>query len=119
MVERRRYMRFDVLLEALCRTGGAFKKLKIKNFSREGVGIESEEIFSPGEDVKVEMMIPGDNIPVILSGRVAWTEDDTMDISGFKGGLKFEKVDNADRSRILNHIYSKWLMPGEQTSSQG
>jgi hypothetical protein len=114
MVERRRYMRFDVLFEALCRTGGALKKLKVLNFSREGVGIMSDEMLSPGDDIEVELMIPGDNVPVMMSGTVAWTENDTLDISGFKGGLRFGKIDNPDRSRILDHVYSKWLMPQDE-----
>ncbi len=111
MVERRRYMRFDVLLDAICKKGGEDRKLKVKNFSREGVGIVSEENIVPGENVEIEMMIPGDNMPVMVSGEVAWIDSDNIDAFGYNGGLKFKKVENSARSKILDHIYSKWLMP--------
>ncbi len=111
MVERRRFMRFDVLFDALCKRSGALKKFKVENFSREGIGIVSDDEFDLGEQVDLEMSIPGDNVPVVMSGEVAWADEGALDMSGFKGGLKFEKIENTDRSRILDYVYSRWLMP--------
>jgi len=111
--ERRKYMRFDVLFDGLCRTGEKIKKLKVQNFSREGIGIVSDNALQPGDEAEVEMMIPGDNVPVVVSGTIAWAESDASDISGYKGGMLFKGIGNPERSRILDHIYSEWLMPNK------
>ncbi|MFC1548526.1 PilZ domain-containing protein [Candidatus Omnitrophota bacterium] len=109
--EKRRFMRFNVLLDALCRTGGANKKLKVNNFSKEGIGILSKDPFNQGDDVEVELMIPGDNIPVVLQGEVAWSSDPISEYAQHRCGLKFNKVKNEDKGRILEYIYHKWMMP--------
>ncbi|MGB2601292.1 MAG: PilZ domain-containing protein [Candidatus Omnitrophota bacterium] len=109
--EKRRYMRFNVLLDAICRKNGNQKKLKVNNFSKEGVGILSKESFSEGENVEIELMIPGDNVPVLLQGEIAWSSDPIVDNIHHKSGMKFQKVSNEDRSRILEYIYHKWMMP--------
>lgn len=112
MGDNRKYMRFNVLLDAICRTGsGMLKNFKVNNFSREGLGIEGTESFEKGENVEIEVMIPGDNIPVVLEGEIAWTKEGVSDnISEHKGGIKLKKVTNSDRSRLLGHIYQKWIL---------
>ena len=111
MSEKRKYMRFNVFMDALGRKGGMLKKLKVNNFSKEGVGVISDAPLREGEDLEVEMMIPGDNMPVVFEGKIAWTSDDTYDHEHYKGGIKFNKISNNDRSRILEYIYQKWIMP--------
>jgi PilZ domain-containing protein len=114
MDENRKYMRFDILLEAICKTKGALKKLKVNNFSREGVGFFADEDLNRGEEVEIEFSIPGDNVPVIATGQVAWAEavaneksEDAIPV--FHGGVKLTEIRNADRGKILNFIYKKWM----------
>ena len=113
MKEKRRYMRFNTLMEAICHAGGARKKLKVSNVSKEGVGILGEEDLVEGEDLEIEMMIPGDNIPVIFEGKVAWTSDDRSG-GKHKGGVKFKKISNHDKSRVLEYIYQNWIKPARR-----
>ncbi|MFH1665084.1 MAG: PilZ domain-containing protein [Candidatus Omnitrophota bacterium] len=110
MGEQRKYMRFNVFMEAIGRTGDALKRFKVSNFSKEGVGILSDESLNEGEDVEVEMMIPGDNIPVVFEGRIAWTSDRDGD-EPYKGGIRFKKICSDDKTRILEYIYHKWITP--------
>ncbi len=111
MGEKRRYMRFNVLMEAVCRTSDALKKITVNNFSREGLGILSKESFRDGEDLDMELMIPGDNVPVLLKGEVVWMSGPASDDSVRKGGVRLKKINNDDRSRILEYIYHKWITP--------
>jgi c-di-GMP-binding flagellar brake protein YcgR len=113
MGEKRKYMRFNVLMDAICRTGGALKKLKISDFSKEGVGVLSNEAFEEGENVEMELMIPGDNVPVILQGEVAWAKSPFEESVKYKSGVKFKNMTNGDKSRILEYIYQKWIMPAD------
>lgn len=114
--EKRKYMRFNILMDAINRTGGSLKKMKVNNFSKEGMGIISNDYLAKGEDVEIELTIPGDNIPVILEGEVAWASDPITDSAQHKYGVKFTKVDNNARRRILEYIYSKWIKSDKEKS---
>ena len=113
MGEKRRFMRFNVFMDAICRRNGASKKLKVNNFSREGIGILSRESFDQGEDLEIEMMIPGDNIPVLFEGEIAWANGPTSDNGQYKSGIKFKKISNGDRGRVLEYIYQNWIAPAK------
>ncbi len=111
MSEKRKFMRFNILLEAVCKRGASNKKLKINNFSREGLGIVSAEALSVGDEVDLELNIPGDNMPIMVKGEVTWTLGPSQENRQHKSGLRFKDIHNSDRSRILGYIYQKWIMP--------
>lgn len=111
MGEKRKFMRFNVLMDAICKKGESPKKLKINNFSREGVGVLSHESLSEGEKVQIELSIPGDNMPVFMDGEVAWSMSPGVDNRQYRSGIRFKDIKNSDRSRILGYIYQKWIMP--------
>ena len=111
MGEKRKFMRFNVLMDAMFRKGNDPQKLTVNNFSREGLGIISRESLNEGENVDIELTIPGDNMPVLFCGEVAWTLAPSPDNRQYKSGIKFKDIKNADRSRILGYIYQKWIMP--------
>ena len=110
-MEKRQYIRFSVIMDALCHNGEAKKKLQVNNVSKEGIGLVSRESFKEGQNVELEMMIPGDNIPVIFEGEVAWTNTPGYDSSQYKSGVKFTKISNEDKSRMQEYIYQRWIMP--------
>ncbi len=107
-------MRFDVIIDAIMRTGGALKKLTINNFSKAGVGVISGEPLVEGEDLEIELMIPGDNMPVIFEGEIAWASAPGPDENKHKTGIRFKKISTGDKSRVLEHIYEKWIVPSEE-----
>lgn len=113
MGEKRKYVRFDVLLDAMCRTGKALKQLRVNNFSKEGVGVSILDSLHIGDDVELELMIPGDNMPVMLAGEVAWVNEHSSSEQACRGGIKLKETNNADRSRMLGYIYQKWIMPAK------
>lgn len=116
MEDNRKYMRFNVIFDALCRTRDFLKNLKVDNFSREGLGVVSDQPLPEDSDVEIEFLIPGDNIPVIVSGQIAWTSDKPADGKLYKSGVKLNKINNTDRGRILNYIYKKWMLPKSATN---
>jgi hypothetical protein len=111
MGEKRKYMRFNVIIEALCRRGDSKKRLKINNFSKEGVGVLSHDTLTPGEDLEIEMTIPGDNVPVFLGGEVTWTSAPVQDSCHYRGGIRFKDIKNEDKSRLLEYLYNRWITP--------
>ncbi|MFH1837432.1 MAG: PilZ domain-containing protein [Candidatus Omnitrophota bacterium] len=110
MGEKRRFIRFDTLLDAICRRKGSLTRFKVNNFCRDGVGILSDEVLDNGEDVEVEMMIPGDNVPIIFEGQIAWAGASFSGIAKHESGIKFKKINSEDRGRVLEHIYRKWII---------
>lgn len=118
MSDKRRYMRFNVFFDAMARVGGALKKLKINNFSKEGIGVLSQEAFNEGEDVEIEFMIPGDNVPIILEGEIAWASDPTAPGSKHASGIKLKEKNDAQRNRLLGYIYKKWLNSQEEGATK-
>lgn len=113
MDEKRQFMRFNVILDAMCRRNGKTKKLQINNFSKEGLGILARERFDEGEDVDIELMIPGDNIPIICEGEVAWSQGPDMDSAQHKTGIRFKNISGGDKGRILEYIYQNWIVPSK------
>lgn len=111
MGEKRKFMRFNVLLDAICKKSNELSKLKINNFSREGLGVLSDGSLDLGESIQIELSIPGDNMPVLMQGEVAWTLAPGPENRRFRSGIRFKDISNADRSRILGYIYQKWIMP--------
>ena len=111
MGEKRKFMRFNVLMDAICKRGESLGKLKINNFSREGVGVLSHESLCEGDNVQIELSIPGDNMPVLVGGEVTWSISPDADNRQHRSGIRFKDIKNSDRSRILGYIYQKWIMP--------
>ncbi|KJJ83977.1 Type IV pilus assembly PilZ domain protein [Candidatus Omnitrophus magneticus] len=112
MEERRNYMRFDVLLEALCHNSEFKEKVKVCNFSRYGIGVLSDLPIPKGKEIEIKLEIPGDDLPVVVSGELAWASIEKINGKQFhESGIRLKQMNNIDRGRILNYIYKKWMMP--------
>lgn len=112
MTERRRWLRFETALNALCEIVHEKKKetSQIKNISKDGALLILTKPLRPGTELVVSMDIPGDNIPVLASCEVAWQkEEDAAQKNQYETGVKFVRLEGADRGRLLEYIYSQWL----------
>ena len=76
------------------------------------MGVLTREALTKGDDIEIELTIPGDNVPVLLEGEIAWASD-PMAGDQHKGGIRVKKMDNNDRGRILEYIYKKWMTSAE------
>jgi len=110
MVEKRKFMRFDAVLEVIYGIlGNSASKTKsyLKNLSKEGLGLIGNRPLQKGSFVELEMKIPGDNIPIFAFGEVAWANE--TDKSKYDTGIKFTKIKNQDRVRLLDYVYDQWV----------
>lgn len=114
MSEKRRFLRFDVLLDAFCHKAGQKRDLKIKNLSKEGIGVVSTYPLGPGEKVGIEMNIPGDNVPIVLQGEVAWASAPAQDNCHYHGGVRFQNLGNDEKARLLEYVYNRWIIPPDK-----
>lgn len=109
MTERRRFLRFDTALNALCEVVSEKRKVSyaVKNISKEGALVIADKKFGEGAELNIAMDVPGDNVPVFASCQVAWQK--SLKDSAYETGLRFIKIDNSDKGRLLEYIYLQWL----------
>ena len=110
MTERRRFLRFETALNALCDiiSDKSRASYKVKNLSKEGALIITDKRLREGAEINLTMDVPGDNIPIFASCEVAWQKS-MIDRSVYETGVKFKKLDNPDKGRLLEYIYTQWL----------
>jgi hypothetical protein len=110
VTERRRFLRFETALNALCDIMSDKSKAscKVKNLSKEGALIISDKRLKEGSELNLTMDVPGDNVPIFASCEVAWQKG-SSDASAYETGVRFKKIDSSDKGRLLEYIYMQWL----------
>ena len=110
MEDKRKFTRFDSDLDAFrCYKafGGVVEKIKsrIKDLSREGMRLLTDNDLPKGSSVELEIDVPGDNIPVFVFSVVMWSKKagDTHE-----AGLRFTKIEPRDRNKLLDYAYEAW-----------
>ncbi len=103
--DRRKYLRFDTPLDLEFKTltlNPIFGKALAKDLSRDGVRFGIQQTIASGTPVELCMTVPGDNLPVFATGRVAWAD-------GLEAGVRLTKISQRDRTRVLEYVYREWL----------
>ncbi len=110
MTERRKFLRFETALDALCEVVKEKCKVsyKVKNISNHGALVLADKKLDEGEELNISMDVPGDNMPIFAACSVAW-QDRSNDSGTYQTGLRFTKMGNSDRGRLLEYIYTHWL----------
>ncbi len=105
MSERRKYLRFNTPLDVQYKTltlNPIFGKTLAKDLSREGLRIGIKDKVDVGTSLEICMNVPGDNLPVFATGKVAWAD-------GLEAGVRLTKMNQTDRMRVLEYVYREWL----------
>ena len=106
-------MRFDLPVDLEYRTltlNPIFGKALAKDLSKEGLRVHLKHNVPIGTPVEVCLNVPGDNLPVFATGKVAWAD-------GLDAGIRFTKIDQHDRARVLEYVYSEWLKTNKKFES--
>ena len=114
LAERRRFMRFDLPLDLEYRTltlNPIFGKSLAKDLSKEGIRLNLKQKVTTGTPVEICLNVPGDNLPVFATGKVAWAD-------GLEAGIRFTKIDQQDRARVLEYVYREWLKTNQKIEKQ-
>ena len=110
MTERRKFLRFETALKALCEIVQNKSRLSshVKNISKEGALLVTEKPIFQGSELNLSIDVPGDNVPIFASCEVAWQKEQGGDHL-YETGVRFTHINNLDRGRLLEHIYTQWL----------
>jgi hypothetical protein len=98
-------MRFSAPLGLEFRTltlNPIFGKTLAKDLSREGMRVDIKQTIASGTPIEVCMNVPGDNLPVFATGKVAWAD-------GLEAGIRLTRISQHDRTRVLEYVYREWL----------
>ena len=114
MTERRKYLRFNTPLNVQYKTltlNPIFGKTLAKDLSREGLRIGLNDRVAIGTPLEISMNVPGDNLPVFATGKVAWAD-------GLEAGVRLTKINQSDRVRVLEYVYHEWLKTTKKAADQ-
>jgi hypothetical protein len=111
VTERRKFLRFETALNAICEIISERCKApyKVRNISKEGALLILDKKLREGTEINLSMDVPGDNVPIFASAEVAWQKGLSNDESKFETGVKFKSIDGQDKGRLLEYIYMQWL----------
>lgn len=112
MEDRRKYFRFETPINVKYASKRNKRKVKTltKNISRGGLSLSSTKKFRTGDIIKMEFNIPDSKSPAVANGTIVWVKGSAKrPRSLFDSGVKFTNIKPADRGRILEHAYNKWL----------
>lgn len=113
MTERRQFLRFEATLNALCELVSEKWKAvaKVKNISKDGALLALPKPLEEGSEINLSVDVPGDNVPIFASCQVAWQKkpQGSKKKDLYDTGVKFTKMDNADKGKLLEYIYTEWL----------
>jgi len=97
-------------------TNGLF----ITNFNREGMGIGIPYRYNlrTGNELDLTMTISPLTKPMIVTGTVMWTkQSDCYRDYALLGGIKFKRIDTAQKWELLDYVYDKWSKQAHRVSS--
>ncbi len=109
--ERRKFMRISTALEVNYWAKGPSMisgQAKVRDFSRQGLGMIFSHSVQRGEHVDLTLKVPGDNVPIFATAEVAWAQSEKNPTDG-GAGLKLLSIKPLDLARLLDFVYSRWL----------
>ncbi|KPK38945.1 MAG: hypothetical protein AMJ78_09240 [Omnitrophica WOR_2 bacterium SM23_29] len=112
MIEKRKYMRFDVPVDIEYMVTVSTLSIEgtstTKNLSREGMQLILDKDLPPGTEIDIKIRIPEDVAPIYAKGIIVW--NDKLEKKGEPNvGIKFVQISPFDRNRILEHVYKEWV----------
>lgn len=110
MEDKRKFMRFNVSLDAGSKPASWFRPMKrysIKDVSREGLKLSAKEAMKEGDMLELELSVPTKKAPITAVSQVVWNHK--ISDSGYDIGLKFKTIKPEERFELLDYAYDKWV----------
>lgn len=115
--ERRRFIRLGDNLKVNFQTqdktkpGQLAQKVAaiVKNISVEGMCFTSEKSLTPGEEISLEVFLPGDTMPLRINGQVIWNNEASADNERpeFEAGAKLFTLEKSDEGKFMSYVWEK------------
>ena len=111
MIEKRKFQRFPVELQASLINTAENTSCMVTDVSRSGMAItlSAGSRFSPGEKVRLKIMVPTEEQPVVSEITLAWAQRISLE-SGFvyTAGGPMTDISAADKWSLLDYAFDYW-----------
>ena len=119
--DKRRYIRFDTNIKVSFKVkdkakggaGGPSKSISAiaKNLSVEGICFSTKKKLEQGKLIELEILLPGRQEPLHLTGVVCWIKPLTKktNTEKFDIGIKLFTINRNDEARFLGYISDKMM----------
>jgi c-di-GMP-binding flagellar brake protein YcgR len=110
IIEKRKFIRFDIPLSVefkLSEEAAEYFLGVTRNFSREGLGIVSQNFnLKPKDTIRLRLNLPDKDTFVSVLGNIIWKKR-------FKAkclaGVRLREMDKEAKSEILDYAYNLWV----------
>jgi c-di-GMP-binding flagellar brake protein YcgR len=110
--ERRRFVRLnsavDIQYNLLEKEPAERLKTKSRNISAGGICIIASEKLEIDDILVISITVPGETLPVVTKGRVAWIKPFEIGKEGqhFDVGIEFIEISPEDRKKIEQYVFT-------------
>lgn len=106
MKEQRNYVRYNVLLEESVGLECVHdsEKVCVSDISYTGAGLSLKKRVSLGQTIKLEISVPGDDIPMFVTAVVAWVSKQADQDGLYRTGVRLFRVSSSDKQRLLAYL---------------
>ncbi|MBD3379708.1 MAG: hypothetical protein GF408_04515 [Candidatus Omnitrophica bacterium] len=108
MEDKRRNFRHNVFLNppGCSKSGCERTEVDINDISSDGIGIKINKRLTRGDSIELEVLLPGDDIPMFVHGEVAWICRDKTREGIYDAGISLVKFHRHDRTRLVKYLHS-------------
>lgn len=108
MDDKRVNIRYNVYMNPIsCSKADCTRtKVEISDISSEGLGITTDRRFTRGDRIELEMLVPGDDIPMFVKGEIAWIVKDKSSVEKYRAGVRINNIHKSDKNRIIKYLHS-------------
>ncbi|MCK4851703.1 MAG: PilZ domain-containing protein [Candidatus Omnitrophica bacterium] len=111
MTEKRASRRFAAFRSPFyCQEGdNGDADMSVSDVSSAGVGIVTNKKVAEGDRIKLELMVPGDDVPMFVIAEVVWAAREPDAVRNYCAGFHFAAMHPSDKKRLVNYIYSSFV----------
>jgi len=108
MREKRRFIRFDIVLKVAYIVQKELRAEKLgttKNVSAQGMQLLTGDKLEPGDRVDLKIFVPEALNPVHMKGVVMWSKDpEPVKSHSYSAGVDFGKVEEDNKNTFLKFL---------------
>ena len=103
--ERRRFIRIEVPLKAIVKSGDRLDEVVTKNISPVGLRFEIDRQLKESERLEVALYLPSTDDPISLEAKVIWQSKTSLeDKAPYDVGVEIIDIDDKRKNSFLKYL---------------
>jgi Tfp pilus assembly protein PilZ len=80
--------------------------LVVKDISTTGIGMRLDSKFEKGDIIELEIIVPGDDIPIFVAGEIAWIVPEKNGKGTYLAGVRLVRIERNDKNRLVKFLHN-------------